>query len=429
MRTGFTLATVVAATFVAGLAGAQDPNHVLTFSSGSTGPPGGTAVISNLLDMPSAPNPIAGWSWGVCQDSALVDIIAVEDGATTITLDPAFVAPAILPGEGWTVGVVIDFFGMVFLNAGSNHELHITTYSLFAEGLAVVNYCDTLGMPLVETVLVDDMGGTIIPTQLPGEILIGPDGEPLALKAGTGTVAPGAMITVAVTLDNENDEVEGFGFGITHDGTLVTLNSIDPGAVVAASNGGAGPDFFAPNVTPGGGDGGTVGCAISLEPPFDTIPVGLDNEIVLLSYTASGAAPDGSSTSLDFTETLGSPPVIIVLAIDGFPVTPLTESGTIDISGMMVTTFRRSDANNDSVVDISDVVFLAKALFGVGDPITCDDAGDTDDNGELEPLIDTFFLLLFLFQDGPAIPAPFPGCGGDPTDDALECDTYGGACP
>ena len=416
----------------AGVADAQDPNHILNFSENVSGPLGGQADTITMLDHPNG-TPIAGWSWGVCQDS-LVNIVAVNDGETVIMIDPAFIAPNVIDGEGWTIGVVVDFFGMVFLQPADDNELHIATYDLLAVGIATINYCDTLGTPLVETVLVDNTGGSIIPTQEVGniEVIVG---TPIFLRAGDAVDVPaGTLVTIGVTLDNEADDVEGFSFGLAHDGTLVDLTALEVGAVVAGSNGGMGPAFFGPIISPGGADGGTVGCVISLSPPFDQIPMGIDNEIVLATYMVDNNAPDGSSTSLDFVDTLGNPPVGVVVTVNAQSVTPVLDSGSIGIVVIPFTPFRRGDVNNDSDVDISDAVGIAEALFGgpTGFMLTCDDAADTDDNGVLEPLPDTVFLLNFLFLMGPPVPAPDPfgPCGADPTDmDGIDCETYNGMCP
>ena len=78
--------------------------YTLRFSTGVTGSAGSTAEISNFFDHGTG-DPVSGWSWGICQD-ANVNILSVADGATTVLVDPAFNAPNVIDGEGWTVGVV-----------------------------------------------------------------------------------------------------------------------------------------------------------------------------------------------------------------------------------------------------------------------------------------------------------------------------------
>ena len=152
--------------------------------------------------------------------------------------------------------------------------------------------------------------------------------------------------------------------------------------------------------------------------------------IATATYAIAGNAVDGTSTSIDFADTLGAPAVPILVSIGGFPNAVDTAGGSIMISGAPTTTFRRGDINDDGNSDIVDLVNGAQFLFGVGGlPVTCEDAIDTDDNGTLEPLIDTIFLAAFLFQGGPSLDAPYPNCGADPTPDSTDCAMYNGPCP
>jgi hypothetical protein len=86
--------------------------------------------------------------------------------------------------------------------------------------------------------------------------------------------------------------------------------------------------------------------------------------------------------------------------------------------------FLRADATADGELNISDPVALLGFLFlGTAAP-ACEDAADADDTGSLE-LTDAIYALVFLFLGGPAPPAPFPGCGPDPMDDELGCESPG----
>ena len=67
------------------------------------------------------------------------------------------------------------------------------------------------------------------------------------------------------------------------------------------------------------------------------------------------------------------------------------------------------------------------SLFSGTGPVSCEDACDADDTGELT-VADPIYMLEDLFQDGPDPSGPYPACGLDPTDDMLGCDTYN-ACP
>jgi hypothetical protein len=84
--------------------------------------------------------------------------------------------------------------------------------------------------------------------------------------------------------------------------------------------------------------------------------------------------------------------------------------------------FIRGDANHDTNCDLSDAVTILFSLFDSAfSALACQDAGDTNDDGVLD-VADVVKLLNYLFGDGTPLPAPFPGCGIDPTDDLLLCE-------
>ena len=82
--------------------------------------------------------------------------------------------------------------------------------------------------------------------------------------------------------------------------------------------------------------------------------------------------------------------------------------------------FRRGDVTADSARDITDGVDILLALFEGKFHLECRDAADVDDSGAVD-ISDAIRLLGFLFLGGPAPAQPFPDCGADPTDDAIDC--------
>jgi hypothetical protein len=72
------------------------------------------------------------------------------------------------------------------------------------------------------------------------------------------------------------------------------------------------------------------------------------------------------------------------------------------------------------VLDIADAVYVLQDLFINGPDIPCEDAADTNDDGDLN-VADAVYLLQHLFVNGPEIPAPHPECGDDTTPDDLSC--------
>ncbi len=86
-------------------------------------------------------------------------------------------------------------------------------------------------------------------------------------------------------------------------------------------------------------------------------------------------------------------------------------------------TFSRGDADGLGTANITDAVLILKYLFQGGlSPIGCMDAADVNDDGRIS-IADGIGLLRFLFGEGDAPAAPFPGCGWDHTDDALGCES------
>jgi hypothetical protein len=87
--------------------------------------------------------------------------------------------------------------------------------------------------------------------------------------------------------------------------------------------------------------------------------------------------------------------------------------------------FVRGDANGDTAVFVDDAILLLRwMLLGDRAP-ACLDAGDADDNG-VHGLEDALYLIDFSLRGGAAPPAPFPGCGHDPTEDSLPCERFTG---
>ncbi|MDE0960795.1 MAG: FG-GAP-like repeat-containing protein [Planctomycetota bacterium] len=82
--------------------------------------------------------------------------------------------------------------------------------------------------------------------------------------------------------------------------------------------------------------------------------------------------------------------------------------------------FIRGDANWDGTIDIGDVVMQLGLLFGCTATCSCPDVLDSNDDGASD-ISDPIYLLMYLFSSGFEPPAPYPGCGADPTLDPLEC--------
>jgi hypothetical protein len=147
--------------------------------------------------------------------------------------------------------------------------------------------------------------------------------------ADSGTeVLPGDSVTVAVTLDTD-ETLRGFSIALSHDGILLTLDSITAGSDVAALNSDAGPDYFQVSTDPVGGPGGFVACIIDLE-LAEVVPAINGQELCLFQYTAATDATAGL-TDIEFNDTLGDPPVENLVVPATTSVVPTVVNGTVDI--------------------------------------------------------------------------------------------------
>ncbi|MDE0960404.1 MAG: hypothetical protein OSB09_06460 [Planctomycetota bacterium] len=147
----------------------------------------------------------------------------------------------------------------------------------------------------------------------------------LSLSSAEG--APGSSADLQVLLDNNGDDIQGWSFGVCHDGQALSLTAVVDGATTMTVKNGDEPDFNQVNVV--SDEGFTVGVVICFV-GCASLPTGTTgNELNVASYELLGAA--GSSTSVDFCNSLGSPAVEILVVVGGQSILPSTASGTIDL--------------------------------------------------------------------------------------------------
>ena len=162
---------------------------------------------------------------------------------------------------------------------------------------------------------------------------------------------------------------------------------------------------------------------------------GTDSDSVLIVYDSCANANENCITSADdgcgdsgfmsevtFAVTGGTTYMVQLGGSQGPGGTGGTGgTGTLEIS---LSTFRRGDANDSGEFDgVADALALLGYLFSSSEH-TCIDALDSNDDGQID-ITDAYYLLHYQFSSGEAPPAPGIGsCGVDPTDDALDCESY-----
>ncbi len=236
------------------------------------------------------------------------------------------------------------------------------------------------------------------------------------LIVGEATGRPGTTVEVQV-FGGVSCEVTGFSLAIGHD--LAALEFLDgtPGPFLEAYL----PDdlFFQATGQTSGNDVYVVIFAVfDLSPPITVPPTTIEQGTVLatLRYAISPTAPPGATSLLNRTREYGDPnPVSNVYSgkPGEAPIEPELMDGAVNIIEEMGVAFIRGDSNNDSAVDISDVVFLLLHLFKGGAQFVCPEAADFNDDSSID-LSDAVFLMNAMFAAGPVLPAPFPECGDDP---------------
>ncbi len=145
----------------------------------------------------------------------------------------------------------------------------------------------------------------------------------------TDNVFAGAPAQIDV-LFNLTQPILGFSFGVSHDAAVLTPTAVNQGAAVLATNAGTGADYFLTELAPANGPGLFVACVFSLSAPLDSLPVGVNQQAVVIDYATSPTAAPGSTSVLTAVNTLGSPPTSIVFTIlNGTSVTPVITSGGV----------------------------------------------------------------------------------------------------
>ena len=371
---------------------------------------------------------MSGWSYGICSDPAFVTLDSVDQGPTVTAFDggdgPGFFNQAEEAG-GYSIGLVIDLFGLETLAPGNNYQLSIGNYTSGLETPStVIAPCDTLGTPPVVTVVVVN-GASITPVQEGLDLaIVGQPDPAYSYIAPNDSVnynpADGMASFVAGVIVDQDDngapesDTQGFSMGLGNDASLLTPTDVVAVNNLATINGGAGPDFFTVGLF---ADGWTVGVVYAL---LGGVEFPLQDDVVIdVTYETNAATlagdMDGEMATLGWTNGLGARTVDNVVVVGGGSLPANFVDGTITLNAVTITIvdFRRGDSNEDGIVNIADGIWVLNALFQGGPSTDCDAASDANGDGNIDST-DAVYIFNWRFSGGPPPPAPFPDCGTFP---------------
>lgn len=248
------------------------------------------------------------------------------------------------------------------------------------------------------------------------------------VSTGEGSGAVSISIAESPTNYGFPNPVWGWALSIGHDPTLLEPIDVAQGAAIEGINSGSGPDYWAIGIEPDGIFVGVIYSFLSSANGYYETP----EEIVVVHYQTVAATLvgdlDGENTTI-FGLEVGDPPVENLVVVD---IPGPTQSAYTEVLYGIVTLVPglelvRGDANgNGSIQPLADAIATLTYLFVSGTSVTCLDALDCNDDASVN-LADPILLLSWGFAMGSQLPAPFPDCGVDPTDDLLACDASG--CP
>lgn len=321
---------------------AQD--YLLYITGPATGALGGS--LDQAANFDNNAEPVAGWSYGVCHDTALMTITDAVDGAATLTVNnggtPDFNQLNLL-ADGYTVGVVISFTGQASMPPGTGYELNVASYTADAEGIATTSFCSTLGSPAVETVVVVN-GNSVAPDQDSSSVeILGVPGPEFVFSAPTetapydGTSGVGSFnIGIDVSeVDNSGagapfpNDTQGFSMGLASDASLMAATAVTVTLPFS-------PDFEAATLL---AEGWTLGVVYSFT-GANVLAFPEPLEVLNADYETNAGTlagnTDNTDAALAWVNTLGAPAVENVVVVGGASLVPAVIDGTITLEPQFV---------------------------------------------------------------------------------------------
>ncbi|MHC4935359.1 MAG: dockerin type I domain-containing protein [Planctomycetota bacterium] len=296
-------------------------------------------------------------------------------------------------------------------NAG---ELYVTDNGgtriyVYNTSLSLVRILDT-GLPGLQGIAYNTMTNQVVVTRFNSVNLTRID--PFTGTVGSSTPLGSGTNAVALTYDAINDDY--LYVDAASSPTQVVRINAEIGSVGQLLG-----TYSPPIVT-----GLQLGPGISHLEASDTFihPI-INSTTSSLISSISEVFPNGFPSGLNFpTNALGAATDTVPNAIRGIEdianIIYVASPPTRAIFRMLIAPggndFLRADVNQDTVVNLADVLAVADYIFLSGPTPPCLDAADVNDSGNID-ISDPLYLLFYLFSSGAPIPAPFPSPGPDPT--------------
>lgn len=410
---------------------AQDPNVVLRLEALEDS--AASFFQADVRFDNFAVNDWYGWSFGVCHDSALIELLDVDDGETTLTVNggqpPGFSALESVPDEGFAAGVVIDLFGLNTLGPGVDYHFNRATYFATGPGTtADLCFCDSIGTPPFAVVIVGS-GASIVPTQVCASVeLQGPfpseDLFVFSLGTTTGTFdlwGGAGRFDVDLAIGQElpggvvPQATNGFTMCLRHDPTLLEAVGVAPIGPLAAL---VDPAFFDVDLLP---EGACVEVQYDMASAQELFfPV--TESVVRVTYETVPEELELASlveTIVLWDDSLGATNSVLTATGES---RPALLHGVLTLTGE-ARSYRRADCNSDGAFNVGDVVHILGTLFG-SIVVPCRQSCDVNGDFEID-IADAISMVGYLFQGGSPPAAPFPDC----TSFVGQHCVLGGSCP
>ena len=391
---------------------------------------------------------VQGYVLAVAHDSALISLQGITLGAETLAAGAELVVPE-LYSNGGTLGVVLDFespFEGQTIATGVDNHIASFTYSSnqviespdppITTAIELVN--GQLGSPALDNVIVvaglsispalEDGTVTLLDIVIPVNDTAFYIGQRDFPETGTngGLGFPGQEIEFCFFYSDPNDNIQGLQMAVCYDDLLLIDGTFTIEGSIADELGAEFVNYQIDN-DDNDGDGRELVAGILMDalPPFENQQLPSTSEPLMIACVQAevdAGATCGDSFSIDFCDGIngnGMVPINNLVVIEYQSVQSFERYGaTYEI--IPVPAFQRGDCNTDTKVDLADAATVIASQFqgyGVG----CLDACDANDDSVIN-LADSVYLLNFLFKFGP--PTPAPGAytpGADPTEDDLDC--------